>query len=157
MAINKPIKSSFRRSWSNWIAESVPDWISAGNRKKPSYQTMAEFASKALKSIEGGVTDDDDDDDVVRGEAILRSFSSCGLVSCPTFESFEFFFRKLNFTLQELLHPSPLDISRESWRDIRRAIFDKEAIADFVETQDFSIKSKPQWYAKPNRRANRQN
>lgn len=90
----------FKSCWAIWMANSTPDWTPSGNRRKADYDVIAGFCAEALKSVN-------------RAEMVQPAFECCGLTTLPTFDDFETYFSKLNGRLQNILHPDPLNVSRE--------------------------------------------
>lgn len=140
MAVNKPLKDYMRSLWADWIGTEKPTFTPAGNRQRPSYGKIAEFASKSLEYVN-------------RQDLIKRSFSCCGLVEWPSFDNFSDFFNALNHNLRSVLSPNPLDISRECQIVLRRCAFDIKAIDEYLGLSDFDHINYDKKTPKKNRRA----
>ena len=62
--VNKPFKDRMRDEWEAWIESTKVEYTASGNRKRASYQLVAEWADKIWKEV---ATDD----------VILQGFCEC--------------------------------------------------------------------------------
>ena len=65
--VNKPFKDRMRDEWEAWIEGTEVEYTASGNRKRASYQLVAEWADKIWKEV---ATDD----------VILQGFRECGYI-----------------------------------------------------------------------------
>lgn len=144
VAINAVLKSVFRTAWATWMAETEPEWTAAGNRRRPSYQVMGEFCGRALNAVR-------------RPDIIKRAFTCCGLVPLPKMDGIERFFDSLNWRLRNLIHPDPLNMSREILLGLTRVDINRpQSIDDYIDMLDFDQQIQVQKrQAKKNRRASK--
>lgn len=123
------------------MAESEPVWTAGGNRQRPQYQTLVDFASQALLRID-------------RQELVRRSFAVCGLIAWPEYENFRDFFENFNSRLLQIVNPDYLNMSGECLLSLRRAVMTNDAPSfdEYLSMIDFQYAPSPN-VAKNNRRA----
>ena len=65
--VNKPFKDSMKEKWEDWIVNGEAEFTEKGNRKRASYQLVAEWADDTWKKV---ATD----------ELIIKGFRQCGYI-----------------------------------------------------------------------------
>ena len=65
--VNKPFKDSMKEKWEDWIVNGEAEFTEKGNRKRASYQLVAEWADGTWKKV---ATD----------ELIIKGFHQCGYI-----------------------------------------------------------------------------
>ena len=105
VGVNKPIKSTMRAAWNEWMEKSEPIWTPSGNRQRPSYQTIIDMIEDSLHQLDANL--------------VKRAFECCGL---STEQGILSRFYLINSQLQSVLCPDPLNVSRETLHHLDTAI-----------------------------------
>ena len=94
--VNKPFKDGMKEKWEDWIENGDAEFTESGNRKRASYQLVAEWVDEIFKEV---ATD----------ELILRGFGECEYIDYSN--NISVLHSRSQITLKE--HQVPVDVVEE--------------------------------------------
>ena len=114
-----------KEKWEDWIENGDAEFTESGNRKRASYQLVAEWVDEIFKEV---ATD----------KVILRGFRECGYVDYSN--NISGLYSRLQITLKE--HQVPVDLVEEVnafFQEMIAAQLDEETIDDEIALESIEV------------------